>query len=295
MKVLILEPGTKERTLIQNALAKAGHFVILSDTADQAWRLLEAGEARLVILDGEAEDVKKSAIIKKVRASKLPPVYFLALASGEEDSVEADDTLHKPISASELKARVMIGQRFLSLGDNLSHARDQIENMAIYDTMTGMLNRNAFQRNAQAELERARRASSSFSLIALDIDKFKSINDKYGIGMGDEILKVVSQTIRERSRPYDCIGRWSGDEFVIALPNVVGPDAEKVAERIMSGIRSTPITSKDGTINVAVSAGIASITRVNPSTEVEPLIQQSRQAMMRAKEAGGDQIFLTFV
>lgn len=295
MKVLILEPGTKERTLIQNALAKAGHFVILSDTADQAWRLLEAGEARLVILDGEAEDVKKSAIIQKVRASKLPPVYFLALASGEEDSVEADDTLHKPISASELKARVMIGQRFLSLGDNLSHARDQIENMAIYDTMTGMLNRNAFQRNAQAELERARRASSSFSLIALDIDKFKSINDKYGIGMGDEILKVVSQTIRERSRPYDCIGRWSGDEFVIALPNVVGPDAEKVAERIMSGIRSTPITSKDGTINVAVSAGIASITRVNPSTEVEPLIQQSRQAMMRAKEAGGDQIFLTFV
>ncbi len=295
MKVLVLERGTKERSLIQNALGKAGHYVILSDSAEQALRLLEAGEARFVILDGEADDVKKADLIRRVRASNLPPVYFLALTSGEVDSEDADDTLHKPLSVSELKARVMIGQRFLSLGDSLSHARDQIENMAIYDTMTGMMNRNAFYRNAQAELERARRASTSLSLIALDIDNFKALNEKYGIDMGDEVLKVISQTIREKSRPYDCIGRWSGDEFVIALPNVVGPDAEKVADRIIKGIQSTRITFKDDIVNVAVSAGIASATRINPATEVEPLIQQARQAMRRAKESGGNQIYLTFV
>ena len=295
MKVLVLERGTKERTLIQNALGKAGHYVILSDSAEQAWRLLEAGEARFVILDGEADDVKKTALIQRTRASNLPPIYFLALTSSEDDSVEADDTLHKPLSSSELKARVMIGQRFLSLGDSLSQARDQIENMAMYDTMTGMMNRNAFYRTAQAELERARRASSSLSLIALDIDNFKVLNERYGIEMGDRVLKTISQTIREKSRPYDCIGRWSGDEFVIALPNVVGPDAEKVTDRIIKGIRSTRISFKDDTVNVAVSAGIASITRITPSAEIEPLIEQARQAMSRAREAGGNQIFLTFV
>ncbi len=295
MNVLVLEHGAKERTLIQHTLGKAGHYVILSDSAEQAWRLLEAGEARFVILDGEADDVKEFALIQRVRASNLPPVYFLALALGEKDSVEADDTVHKPLLASELKARVMIGQRFLFLGDNLSQARDQIENMAIYDPMTGMMNRNAFYRSAQAELERARRTSSSLSLIALDIDNFKALNEKYGIETGDEVLKVISQTIREKSRPYDCIGHWSGDEFILALQNVIGPDAEKVAGRIIKGIQSTRITFGDDTVNVAISAGIASVTRITPSAEVEPLIEQARQAMSRAREAGGNQIFLAYI
>ena len=295
MNVLVLEHGAKERTLIQNTLGKAGHYVILSDSAEQAWRLLEAGEARFVILDGEADDVKEFALIQRVRASNLPPVYFLALTSGKKDSVEADDTVHKPLLASELKARVMIGQRFLFLGDNLSQARDQIENMAIYDPMTGMMNRNAFYRSAQAELERARRTSSSLSLIALDIDNFKALNEKYGIETGDEVLKVISQTIREKSRPYDCIGHWSGDEFILALQNVIGPDAEKVAGRIIKGIQSTRITFGDDTVNIAISAGIASVTRITPSAEVEPLIEQARQAMSRAREAGGNQIFLAFI
>lgn len=295
MNVLVLEHGAKERTLIQNTLGKAGHYVILSDSAEQAWRLLEAGEARFVILDGEADDVKEFALIQRVRASNLPPVYFLALTSGKKDSVEADDTVHKPLLASELKARVMIGQRFLFLGDNLSQARDQIENMAIYDPMTGMMNRNAFYRSAQAELERARRTSSSLSLIALDIDNFKALNEKYGIETGDEVLKVISQTIREKSRPYDCIGHWSGDEFILALQNVIGPDAEKVAGRIIKGIQSTRITFGDDTVNIAISAGIVSVTRITPSAEVEPLIEQARQAMSRAREAGGNQIFLAFI
>ena len=82
---------------------------------------------------------------------------------------------------------------------------------------------------------------------------------------------------------------------MIALPNVVGPDAEKVTDRIIKGIRSTRISFKDDTVNVAVSAGIASVTRITPSAEIEPLIDQARQAMSRAREAGGNQIFLTFV
>lgn len=295
MKVLVLIGGTKERSLIQNALEKSGHQMILSEGAEQTKRLIEAGESRFVIADFDLPDVQDYDLIRRVRALKLPPIYFLMLTSNESDSVEADDTLHKPLNAAELKARIMIGQRFLSLGDSLTKARDEIENMAIYDSLTGLMNRGAFHRTAQGELERARRAGSPVSLIAMDVDKFKPLNEKYGIDMGDEVLKAVSQTIREKSRPYDCIGRWSGDEFIIALSGVIGADAEKIATRILNGIQATRITYKDNIVNVSISVGIASASYISASTEIEPLIQQARQAMTRAKEAGGNQVNLIYI
>jgi diguanylate cyclase (GGDEF)-like protein len=295
MKILVLGRGIKELSLIQKVLEKGGHEMILAEGIEQAWRLIEDGHARFVIADTDMEGVWSSDLIRRVRSSNLRTIYFLLFTSGDEDVAEADDTLHKPLSAPELKARVMIGQRFLSLGDSLSQARDQIENMAVYDGLTGLMNRGAFYRTAQGELERARRASLPLSLIALDIDNFRSLNETYGIETGDEVLKVISQTIREKSRPYDCIGRWTGDEFVVALPGVIGSDAEKIAERVIKGVRSTNITYKDKILNVHVSAGIASASRISAATEVEPLIQQARAAMARAKEEGGDQVNLTYV
>jgi diguanylate cyclase (GGDEF)-like protein len=295
MKILVLETNPKERSLIQNALEKSGHEMLLGESAEQALRLLRAGETRFVIADDQFEDLRNSDLLKQMRTPGPQPVYLLILSSGEGDLAEADDTLHKPLGASELRARIMIGQRFLSLGDSLSHARDQIENLAVYDGLTGLMNRGAFYRTAQGELERARRSSTSLSLIALDLDNFKLLNEKYGLETGDEVLKVIAQTIREKSRPYDCIGRWTGDEFVIALPGVIGADAEKIAGRIIKGIQSTNISYEDNLLNVGVSVGIASASTISAATEVEPLIQQARLAMARAKEGGGNQINLTFV
>jgi len=295
MKALILEQNVKERTLIQNVLEKCGHQGILGGDMEQAWRLIESGDTRLVIADGDADDFKNSKLVGRVRTAKILPVYFIVLSSGVEEYPDADDNLHKPITAAELKARIMIGLRFLSLGESLSDARSQLENLALYDSLTGLMNRHAFFRSAVGELERARRASAPLSMIALDIDHFKNINTEHGVEMGDEVLKIVAQTIREKSRPYDCIGRWTGDEFVIVLPGVIGADAEKVAERIIKGVDSTMIAFKNDTTKVGMSAGIVSASRINASTEVEPLIDQARQALARAKEAGGDQVFLTYI
>jgi two-component system, cell cycle response regulator len=295
MKALILEQNAKERSLIQHVLEKSGHEAILGGDMEQAWQLIEKGEARFIIADGDADDFKKSKLIGRVRSAKILPVYFLILTAGEVDFADADDNLHKPIAASELKARIMIGQRFLSLGESLSSARNQLENLALYDSLTGLMNRNAFFRSAQGELERARRSSSPLSMIAIDIDRFKALNAEHGVDMGDEVLKIVAQAIREKSRPYDCIGRWTGDEFVIALPGVIGADAEKVAERIIKGIDSADIKFKNDAVKVGVSAGIVSASRISASTEAEPLIEQARQAMARAKESGGDQVYLTYI
>jgi diguanylate cyclase (GGDEF)-like protein len=295
MKVLVLVSDVKERTLIQETLKKSGHEMISADNTDQARKAIDSELIRFIIIDEDAINFSKQDLSQHEGEVNMPSIYFLTLSSKERVISDSDDNLVKPYTGAELKARIMIGQRFQSLGDNLSQARDQIENMAMYDSLTGLMNRNAFYRMAEGELERARRAASSLSIIALDLDNFKSLNDKYGIETGDEVLKVVAQTVREKSRPYDCIGRWMGDEFIIALPSVIGADAEKIADRIIKGIRSTQITSKDKILNIGVSAGIVSAQRISASTEVEPLIEQARQAMARAKESGGNQVNISYV
>ena len=100
----------------------------------------------------------------------------------------------------------------------------------MFDTLTNVLNQKAFHPYSRGELERARRGQSPFSLIALDIDNFKSINEKFGRNIGNDVLTVIAKGIREKSRPYDGVGRYEADTFLIILPGVIGQDAEKIAD-----------------------------------------------------------------
>lgn len=300
MRILVLVPDTKERAAIQRVLERNGHTMTPIETSEQAWPLLQSGEARFLIADWDTTDLRPLQFVPRARAARfIHPIYLLVITSKSQDDASpfgADDVLTRPYTALEFNNRVAIGERILSLAGNLANARDQLENLAMFDNLTGMMNRAAFYRQSAGELERARRASVPLSLIALDVDNFKLISDAHGPEAGKEILRIVAQTIRERSRPYDCIGRWSGDEFVIMLPGVIGADAEKIADRIIAGVRSTRIeVGNEPTLNVKLSAGIASASRISASTEVEPLIDQARQSMARAREAGGNQVYLAYV
>jgi diguanylate cyclase (GGDEF)-like protein len=171
-----------------------------------------------------------------------------------------------------------------------------LENQPLFDNLTGFMNRTAFFKQSTGELERARRASMPLSLIAMDIDDLEVINNTFGVEVGDEVLRVLSQSIREKSRPYDCIGRWMGGKFVIMLSGVISADAEKVAERIIAGVRGTTIEVKnEAPLNIKISAGIVSMSRVNASAEIDPLIQQALQVVSRAKEVGDDQVLMVYM
>ena len=300
MKILVLENDPKEFALIRQGVSGRSTVVELA-SSEQVWPYVQSGDAQFLIANWDTSDLRSTQFIPRMRAIRSnAPFYILLLTSkvSDEDLAPsgADDLLQKPFRMQELKSRIAMAERIVSLSSNLAIARDQLENQAAFDVLTGFMNRAAFFRQSAGELERARRASLPLSLISLDVDNFKATNDTFGVQVGDEALRIVAQAIHEKSRPYDCIGRWSGDEFVILLSGVIGADAEKVAERIISGVRGAQIEVKgEAPINVKVSAGIASAARIGTSTEVEPLIQHARQAMRRAKEAGGDQIFLMFV
>jgi len=301
MKILVLENNPKELALIQQALSHIKDELVPLVSSQEIWQYIQSDESHFLIANWDTSDLRHSQFIPRVRAMESSQPFFILLMTmmNSDDELapsDADDIIQKPFRDQDLRNRVTMGKRVISLSSSLALARDQLENQAFYDNLTGFMNRPAFFRQSNGELERARRISQPLSLIALDIDNFAVINDTFGMNTGDEVLRVVAQAIREKSRPYDCIGRWMGDEFVLMLTGVIGADAEKIAERIIAGIRGTRIeVQNEPPLMVKVSAGIASAARITASTEVEPLIQQARQAMARAKEAGGNQVFLIYV
>ena len=302
MKILVLSKDLTERITIQQVVQQNGHEIVSAENSDTTMQFLQEGDIRFVIADRVTTDMEQKQLIRQIRDAQPPYyIYILALTSKveEEDLVSltgADDYLRKPIVPVELKSRVQVGERILGLGDHLAQARDTLERVAMFDTLTSTLNQKAFLNFSRGELERARRGQTPLSLIALDVDHFKAINDKYGENIGNDVLTVIAQAIREKSRPYDGVGRYEADMFLIILPGVIGQDAEKIAERIIKGILNTNITLLDGReLKVSVSAGIASTMRIGVSTEVDSLIQHAVEAVAHAKREGGNQSHMVFV
>jgi diguanylate cyclase (GGDEF)-like protein len=303
MKILVLDKDVAERTVIQQVVQQNGHEIVSAENSDDAMRLLQEGDIRFVIADRVTTDMDDKRFIKSIRDAKPPYYIYILILTAKAHETEiitlpngADDFVLKPLVPMELKPRVHLGERILGLGDHLAKAKNTLERIAMFDTLTGTLNQKAFLRFSSGELERARRGQTPLSLIALDIDDFKSINQKYGENIGNDVLAVIAKAIREKSRPYDGVGRYAEDMFLIILPGVIGQDAEKIAERLLKGILNTNITLLDGReVKVSVSAGVASTTRITVATEMEALIRHATEAVAHAKREGGNQSHMVFV
>lgn len=303
MKILVLNNDLMERTVIQHVLQVNGHEIVNAENSDTALYLLQNGDIRFVIGDRSNTDMDEKAFIRKVREAQPPHyVYILLITAKVQDAdvtaprLGADDYLNKPIVPAELKSRVHIGERILALGDNLVNAKETLDNLAMVDTLTGALNQIAFMIFSRGELERARRGQAPLSLIAFDVDNFKATVEKYGRNIGNDVLTVIAQGIREKSRPYDGLGRFESDTFMLILPGVIGADAEKIADRIIKGIANTRISMLDGTeLKVTLSAGIVSSARVTVSTDMDALVERTKEAVAMAKREGGDQIHTMYV
>ena len=303
MKILVLNNDVMERSVIHQVLQHNGHEIVMADNSEGAMQILQEGEVRFVIVDRNTTDMEEKQFIKRLRDAQPPHyIYILLIATKVQDTDVttprggADDYLHKPIVPLELKSRVHIGQRMLGLGDNLVNARGAMEKTAMFDPLTKTLNETAFFTLARGELERARRGQAPLSLIALEIDNVRDISEKHGEEIANDVFALIAQAIREKSRPYDDVGRYGGNVFLIPLPGVIGQDAEKIAVRILKGIMNTNISLLDGTaIEVKLSAGVVSSMRITISLEIEMLIEKAREAVARSRQDGTDQVYTIFL
>jgi diguanylate cyclase (GGDEF)-like protein len=160
------------------------------------------------------------------------------------------------------------------------------------DTLTGLYNRWYVIEKLDSEINRSLRHGSPMSLLMLDLDHFKRINDTYGHGIGDEVLKSVGQTLRESCRVYDVPGRYGGEEFCIVLPETRLGNTAVVAERIRTRLAASPLRFGDVAVQVTTSIGIAGVDSVPNEGVLSPaaLIDRADRALYSAKSLGRNRV-----
>lgn len=160
---------------------------------------------------------------------------------------------------------------------------EQFEYAANHDALTGLANRLEAQTQLDAEVERYRRHSRPFSVLLMDIDLFKSINDNHGHQVGDQAIVMVARTLEGQSRKVDTLARWGGEEFLLLLPETGNQEAAQTAERIRLKIAATPIQAGAQTLSTTVSIGVATIAGCE---SVDRLLQRADEALYVAKAQG---------
>ena len=246
VRILIAEDQLLERRILETGLRKSGHDVESFADGESAWERFREEPARLVITDWVMPRMNGVDLIQRIRAadSERHTYTILLTSRGDKDDVVdglasgADDYLTKPFDHRELAARVEIGKRMIQLEDSLLATQEHLERLATYDSLTGLLNRQSVLERAGVELRRAWRTGGRMGLVMVDVDRFKDVNDRHGHAQGDSVLKAVAASLALHTRPYDLVGRWGGEEFLIALPGADVEEARQVAERSAWASRS---------------------------------------------------------
>ncbi|KAB2888583.1 MAG: GGDEF domain-containing protein [Desulfobulbaceae bacterium] len=176
------------------------------------------------------------------------------------------------------------------LAFNLKKANDKLRELAFRDELTGLYNHRYFQEFIESEVKRAIRYKHPLSLLLIDIDYFKSINDTFGHIAGDKVLREVSQVMVRLVRQNDMVARYGGEEFAVVLPETGQVGAKVIAQRLRRGIEQLQIQQGGQPLSVTVSIGMASTDMANLEAAREALIAQSDRALYRAKRNGRNRL-----
>lgn len=302
-KVLLVEDDPIQAEATKQSLENVGYEVICAHDGISAIKQVKTAKPDIILLDVilpglDGYDVCRW--LKTEEATKGIPVIMLTVKKDLSDKISglhigADDYLPKPYNELELNARIYASLRTKALQDELRIKNKQLEDllykveyMAITDVLTGLFNRRRFHDVLLKEFERSRRYATPFSVIYMDIDHFKSVNDTYGHLMGDTVLKELPLIIQRSIREIDTAARYGGEEFTIALPNTRKEDALLVAERIRSATEQHVFSDLAGR-KITLSIGITGI----PDAMIDSgdkMIQCADIALYKAKQNGRNRI-----
>jgi two-component system, cell cycle response regulator len=290
LSVLIIEDHPDQRDLLAIVLQREGYKVVTAANGLEALEKLALEKVHIALSDIMMPKMDGFELINKIRSnSALRHIYIILITARiqEGDRVRgldlgADDYITKPFSVSELLARVRVGSRVVQYQQHLEY-QTQI------DSLTGLFNRRAFEKKIGEEFERSKRYGHPLSVVILDIDNFKKINDTYGHHGGDAALVRISEILRERSRRSDFPSRFGGEEFVLVLPETDQDSAIQVARKFHEEIRSCSFGTVDKPFVLTVSMGLTSSTKKEYSDWRE-MVADADCALYQAKNTGKDRI-----
>lgn len=246
--------------------------------------LMEGGDGlRLVSALRAKPDTRQSAVILVVENGDVQTAAK-GLDLGASDYIEA------PFDVNELVARIRSQLRRKRYSDRLrTNVRNGLK-MAVIDPLTGIYNRRYASQHMLRVMDRARETDGVFAVMMIDLDKFKSINDRFGHDAGDAVLKEFSRRLQENIRGVDLVARFGGEEFFVAMPDIDQHAAAAAAERIRHSIEGAAVVFPDGSgeVDVTVSIGVAIATAAD--ADAESIIRRADQALYASKEAGRNRV-----
>jgi two-component system chemotaxis response regulator CheY len=303
MNILIAEDDAPSRHLLRSILTSWGYAVTVAVDGDEAWNILcEPEHPTLLILDWMMPGIEGTEIVRRLRASEdMYPHYVIIMTSGTSENAlalalgaGADDFIAKPFNNVELQARINVGCRMIALHEALAEKLHKLESLtktvsrlARTDELTGLHNRRSFNESVTLALSAARRHGRPLSIISIDLDHFKKVNDTFGHSVGDRVLTEFSNLLKELVRVEDIASRWGGEEFIILLPDTSREEAATLAERIRISFEKQ--SNCTAPLTVTASFGVAQLQ--NGENE-DDLIRRVDNALYAAKHNGRNRVVI---
>ena len=296
-KVLLIDEHEQSFEQIRKMLHQTADLDVATGPHAGLFQAAEAPyECVIVSTDfTEFDPLRLCSQLRSLDRTRLLPIILLADAAEDQRILRGlelgiNDYLTRPIDEQELTARLGTQIKRKRYNDHLRASVTETIEMAVTDGLTGLHNRRYLDSHLQTLIDRARARRRPLSVMITDLDRFKAINDTFGHGGGDDVLREFAQRLRRNVRGIDLACRFGGEEFVVVMPDTEPEIAEKVAERIRAEIARTPFAiGKDGqTVEVTVSVGVSSLLRGKDT--VEALMKRADAALYEAKAAGRNRV-----
>lgn len=298
MRVLILDANSNDHQNILAGLSGEDFEIIEVSDGDKGLEIIAEQRVNILIASYSLEGFPGPELVSAILAidSVSPPfVIFIVEEETQQEVVEAlaslsGDYLTKPISPDDLRARMAIVKRSITMQERTDRVRQESETIALYDVLTGMFNRQVIYDHGLAEISRSQREGHNLSIAMVEINNLAEIEKQHGNEIRDQVLRYVSSAIRANVRIYDLLGRWIGAKFLLMLPNTNLEDASTVIKRVNESISAIGIPLPDhSSLAISVRFGVSSL----PSEGTMPfyqLVEHANEALQQAKNESERQV-----
>ncbi|MCX6357265.1 MAG: diguanylate cyclase [Candidatus Aureabacteria bacterium] len=287
-KILIIDDDESLRVLLKARLEANGYSVVAAGGGMEALALLRPEKPDLILLDIMMPDMGGEEVLRRMKGNReIPPIPVIFLTAKDTTvaglELGAADYIQKPFNSEELIARIRVQLRIKQLQDELTE-------LSHTDYLTGCYNRRYALAMLESEVKRTRRYHMPLSCVMMDIDGFKTLNDRHGHDFGDFVLKRVAGIISGVARGVDVVCRYGGDEFLLILPHTDETGARVLCRRLSERIAFESIASGDIREHVTVTLGIATDSD-GKVDKAESLITLADRELYRAKRESGSARF----
>ena len=297
--VLIIDDSVTVREQIIRTLESFSLFTRYYEAEDglEGFKKLLSSPVDIILCDLEMPRIDGFKFLSMLKARpdlQDVPVIILTGMNDRERKIKgleqgASDYITKPFDHEELVARVKVHLKIKKLQDELKRSNELLLELSNTDHLTGLFNRRYMMEALDKEVQRSVRKGGNLSLIMLDIDHFKQVNDGYGHLQGDVVLQKVASQLQKELRSYDCAARYGGEEFVAILPDSTLKESVFVADRIRLAVQGTRYGGQLAKLSLTVSLGVAAFSKEHSQT-VDGFIKQADDALYRAKANGRNRV-----